>query len=61
MTPISERQLAQFYTYKNQTKKNDTYIYIFKKTDTLQKARQVELSLYSPKSRHFAVRIYWNI
>ena len=41
MTPISERQRACFCTYKNQSKKNDTYIYIFKKTDTFPKASKL--------------------
>ena len=42
MTPISERQRAQFYIYIKQ-KNCKTFIYINKKSDTLQKSRQFPL------------------
>ena len=60
MTPISEIQCARFLLTRIK-QKNDTFIYINKKTDTLQKARQVELHFYSQKSRHFTIRVLYDI
>ena len=51
MTLISKRQRARFiYT---RSKKVEKRLYIYKKPDTLQKARQFALRCYSQKSRHF--------
>ena len=55
MTPISEIQCARFLLTRIK-QKNDTFIYINKKTDTLQKARQFALHFYSQKSRHLKLR-----
>ena len=49
--PISERQCERFYICKNQKKKSK-----IKKSDTLQKERQLALYFYSQKSRHFPLR-----
>ena len=59
MTPISERQCARFYMYKK-AKKCETIINIYKKSDTLQKARQFSLRFYSQKSRHFTLRGFYD-
>ena len=43
MTPISERQRVRFYIYTKSKKNCETFIYIYKKPDTLQKSRQFAL------------------
>ena len=62
MIPISERQCASLYIQK--AKKCETFIYIYKNSDTLQKARQFALHFYWQKSRHFTLRNFswkfWN-
>ena len=55
MTPISKTQCARFYIYKKQGS-CETFIYIYKKPDTLQKARQFALRFYSQKAGHFSLR-----
>ena len=63
MTPISERQRACFYIYKKQ-KKCETFIYIYKKPDTFQKAGKFPVCFYPQKDRHFNLRDFswkfWN-
>ena len=54
MTPIRKRQRARFYINKKQNKLRNGYIYIFKKEDTFQKARQLfELRFYTQFSWNF--------
>ena len=55
MTSISKRRRARFYINKNR-KNRKVYIYIYKKPDTLQKARQFALRLYSQKAGNFKLR-----
>ena len=55
MTLIGKRKRARFYVYKK--KKNcETFLYSYKKLDTLQKARQFPLRIYLKKARHFMLR-----
>ena len=46
ITAISKRQCARFYTNKNQKMRN---VSIYKKPDTLQKARQFPLRFFIQK------------
>ena len=54
MTPISERQRARSYIQRE--KNCEMFIYICKKPDTFQKARQFTLRFYSQKAQHFTLR-----
>ena len=61
MIPISKRQCARFYIYKNQ-QKCEMFIYINNDLDTLQKASKFALRFYSQKSWHFTLRDFsWNL
>ena len=60
MTPISERQRARFYIYKNQ-KDCETFIYKYKNPDTLQKSRQSALRFYSQIDIHFRLHDFHEI
>ena len=53
MTPISERQHARFIYTKRKFSKR---LYIFKRKDSLQKARQFALRFYSKEARHITLR-----
>ena len=55
MTAISERQRARFYIHKKQ-KKSRKVLYIYKKPDTFQKARQFPLRFYIQKGINFTLR-----
>ena len=53
MTIIRERQRARLYIYRKQKIRN---VFIYKKADTLQKARKCSLRFYIQNSRHFTIR-----
>ena len=53
ITAISERQRACFYIQKAEKILN---IFIYKKLDIIQKARQFPLSFYIQKAWHFTLR-----
>ena len=53
MTTISKRQQVFFLIYKA---KKIINVFIYKKSDTLKKARQFALRLYIQKVRHFTLR-----
>ena len=53
MTAIIERQRERVYTQKA---KKLPYIFIYKKPDTFQKARQFPLRFYIQKAIHFTFR-----
>ena len=54
MTSIIERQRVRFYIHKKQKKMRNVFIY--KKLDTFQKARQFPLRFYIQKVIHFTLR-----
>ena len=56
MTPTNKIQRARFYIYKMQ-KNCETLMYIQKKPDTFQKARQFALRFYSqtPDTLRYAI------
>ena len=53
MTAIIERQRARLYTQKA---KKMQHVFIYKKPDTFQKARQFPLSFYMQKTIHLTLR-----
>ena len=53
MTAIIERQRARLYTQKAKKMRN---VYIFKNSDTFQKARQFPLRFYIQKAIHLTLR-----
>ena len=55
MTPTSKRKRARSYIYKKQFF-CENFIYIYKKHDNFQKARQFPLLFYSQKAWHFTLR-----
>ena len=58
MTAMIERQRARFYIHKKQKLRN---VFIYKKRDTFQKARQFPLRFYIQKAIHFTLRDFsWN-
>ena len=60
MTVISERQCAHFFIYKNQ--KQLCNVFIYKKPDTFQKARQVPLGFFKQQSKQFTLHhVSWNL
>ena len=58
MTAIIERQRARLYTQKA---KNIRNIFIYKKPDTFQKARQFPLRFYIQKATHLTLRDFHEI
>ena len=60
MTPISKKQRARFYIYKTQKMRN-VFIFLQKKPDTFQKARQFPVRFYSQKVVHLTLRNFHEI
>ena len=58
MTAIIERQRARLYTQKAKKLPN---VFIYKKPDTFQKARQFPLRFYTQKSIHSTLRDFHEI
>ena len=58
MTAIIERQRARLYTQKAKKLLN---IFIYKKLDTFQKARQFPLRFYIQKAIHLTLRDFHEI
>ena len=58
MTAITERQRACLYTQKAKKLRN---IFIYKKPDTFQKARQFPLRFYIQKAIHLTLRDFHEI
>ena len=54
MTPTSKRKRARIYVYIQQ-KSCETFVYIYKKQDTLQKSRQFAICCDSQKYRHLTL------
>ena len=52
MTAIIEKQRARLYTQKSKQFRN---VFIYKKPDTLQKARQFSLRFYIQKAIHLTL------
>ena len=59
ITATSEIQRACFYIYNKQ--KQTAKRFIYKKYDTLKKARQFPLRFYIQKARHFTLRDFHEI
>ena len=57
-TAITERQRARLYTQKSKTLQN---VFIYKKPDTFQKARQFLLCFYIQKAIHLTLRDFHEI
>ena len=58
MTAIIERQRARLYTKKQKKIPN---VFIYKKPDTFQKARQFPLRFYIQKAIHCTLRVFHEI
>ena len=59
MTAIIERQRTRFYMHKNQKQLRNVFIY--KKSDTFQKARQFTLGFYIQKAIHLTLQEFHEI
>ena len=57
-TYYAEKELSNSTIQNTKSKKNANRLYIFKKPDTLQKARQFALRFYSQKATHFTIRYF---
>ena len=58
MTAIIERQRARLYTQKAKKSRN---VFLYKKPDTFQKARQFPLRFYIQKAIHLTLRDFHDI